>query len=257
MPFDHTLALFWLKKLVSTLALPPLAPILLMAVGLIVLRSHRRTGFVLAWLGVASAILLSSAPSVGWLAGRIEPQFAVTTEAAARAEAIVILGGGRRRHAPEYGGETVNRLTLERLRYGARLARDTGLPILVSGGAPSGDAPEADLMQAALEIDFNMPVRWVERASLDTRQNAQLSAVPLNAAGVKRIVLVTHAIHMPRASAEFAAQGFDVVAAPTGWLGNPERIEFDLGLLPSASSAYSGWLAAHEWLGQLAYQLTR
>lgn len=257
MPFDYPLALFWIKKTVSTLMLPPLAPILLIILGLVLLGAHRRVGLTLAWLGVVASILLTSSPSVGWLADRLEASTAVSTQAASSAEAIVILGGGRRRHAPEFDGETVNRLTLERLRYGARLGRDTGLPILVSGGAPSGDIPEADLMQAALEIDFNMPVRWVERASRDTRQNAQFSAVHLKAAGVRRILLVTHAIHMPRAQAEFEAMGFDVVGAPTGWLGGPERAELDLGMLPSAGSAYAGWLAVHEWLGLLAYRLTR
>lgn len=257
MPLDYALALFWFKKVVSTLLLPPLAPILLITLGLVLLRAHRRIGLTLAWLGVTATILLTSSPSVGWLADQLEAPAALSAEAANGAEAIVILGGGRRRHAPEYGGETVNRLTLERLRYGARLARDTGLPILVSGGAPSGDLPEADLMQAALEIDFNMPVRWTERVSLDTRQNAQFSAVQLKAAGVRRILLVTHAIHMSRARAEFEAQGFEVIGAPTGWLGGPERQELDLGVLPSANSAYAGWLATHEWLGLLAYRLTR
>lgn len=257
MPLDHALVLFWLKKVVSILVLPPFAPLLLIMLGLLVLRSHRRIGVVLAWLGVTAAVLLSSSPSVGWLAGTLEPPQALAAEAGRSADAIVILGGGRRQHAPEYGGETVNRLTLERLRYGARLARDTGLPILVSGGAPTGETPEAELMQAALEIDFNMPVRWIERVSLDTRQNAQFSAVQLNAAGVKRILLVTHAIHIPRAQAEFEAQGFEVVAAPTGWLGGPDRAELDLGALPNAGAAYAGWLATHEWLGRLAYRLTR
>ena len=40
-------------------------------------------------------------------------------------EAIVVLGGGRRAHAPEYEGETVSPATLERMRYGARLHRET------------------------------------------------------------------------------------------------------------------------------------
>ena len=43
--------------------------------------------------------------------------------ASAGADAIVILSGGLRDYAPEYGGSTVNRITLERVRYGARLAR--------------------------------------------------------------------------------------------------------------------------------------
>jgi uncharacterized SAM-binding protein YcdF (DUF218 family) len=42
------------------------------------------------------------------------------------AQAIVILGGGVRREAPEYGGATLGGITLERVRYGARLARTTG-----------------------------------------------------------------------------------------------------------------------------------
>ena len=46
----------------------------------------------------------------------------------ADAGAIVILSGGLRDYAPEYGGPTVNRVTLERVRYGARLARQSGEP---------------------------------------------------------------------------------------------------------------------------------
>ena len=48
--------------------------------------------------------------------------------------AIVILSAGRRTYAPEFGGETVDALALERLRYGADVARQTQLPVLVSGG---------------------------------------------------------------------------------------------------------------------------
>ncbi|MBK7593641.1 MAG: YdcF family protein, partial [Betaproteobacteria bacterium] len=68
------------------------------------------------------------------------------------AQAIVIPGGGVRRNAPEYGGDTLGRLTLERVRYGARLAKQTGLPLLVTGGSVTGNTvPEAVLMKEALE----------------------------------------------------------------------------------------------------------
>ena len=257
MAFDPALALFWLKKFVSLLVLPPLAPLLVIAAGLLLAGWRRRTGFVLAWAGLALALLVSSPTPVGWLLDELETAPPLASDAANRGQAIVILGGGKRRNAPEYGGETVNRLALERLRYGARLARETALPVLVSGGAPTGEEPEADLMQAALEIDFGVPARWVERASLDTRQNAQFSAVPLHAAGVRRILLVTHAAHMPRARAEFEAQGFEVIPAPTAWLGGTDSSDQLPSLLPSAASAYAGWYATHEWLGLLAYRLMR
>ncbi|WP_050418492.1 YdcF family protein [Azoarcus sp. CIB] len=257
MAFDSALALFWLKKTVSIMVQPPVAPLLLIAVGLLLAARWRRGGFALAWAGVVATLLLSTPASVGWLLNGLETAPVVDAAAMREAQAIVVLGAGKRRHAPEYGGETVNRLALERLRYAARLARRTGLPVLVSGGAPTGDVPEAVLMQATLEEDFRVPVRWVERASLDTQQNALFSAVPLRAAGVRRILLVTHAAHMPRAQAAFEDAGLQVIPAPTAWLGGTGAGDQVLGELPGPTSAYAGWYAVHEWLGLLAYRLTR
>jgi len=257
MAFDSALALFWLKKLVSAFVQPPLAPLLLIAAGLVLATRRRRGGLALAWAGLAAALFLVWPASVGWMLAGLETDPPLTAEAARGAHAIVVVGAGKRRFAPEFGGETVNRLALERLRYAARLARESGLPVLVSGGAPTGEEPEAALMKAALETDFGVPVRWVEGASLDTHQNAALSAPLLKADGVKRILLVTHAAHMPRTRAEFEAQGLEVVAAPTAWLGNLDANDQVLTALPSAASAYAGWYAMHEWLGLLAARLSR
>lgn len=257
MPPDLAPLLFWLKKLVSALVQPPLAPLLLIAFGLVLASRRRRAGLALAWIGVAVALFLVWPASVGWMLAGLETDPPLAASAARDADAIVIVGAGKRRFAPEFGGETVNRLALERLRYGARLARDTGLPVLVSGGAPTGERPEAELMKRTLESDFGVPVRWAETRSLDTRQNAEFSAPMLKAAGVRRVLLVTHAAHMPRTRAEFEAQDIDVVAAPTAWLGKLDTSDQVLTALPSASSAYAGWYAVHEWLGLLAARLTR
>lgn len=252
---DIPAILFWLKKLLGQLLLPPLAPLLLILVGLLLLRSWRRTGLSVAWLGLAFAIVTASPATVGWMLGPLEATPPVSLAQARQAQAIVILGGGRRSYAPEYGGETIGRLTLERVRFGARIARETGLPVLLTGGLPGEGMAEADLMHDALENDFGIAPRWIERASRDTRENAAFSAVHLEAAGVTRIVLVTHAVHMPRAAAEFEARGFEVVPAPTGWFGNREPSDDLPNLLPGANSAFAGWLATHEWLGRLAYRL--
>ncbi|ATE61281.1 YdcF family protein [Thauera sinica] len=257
MPFDTSLLLFWLKKLVALVVLPPLMPLLLVAAGLLLLRRRRRLGLGLAWLGVALQLLLVFPPAVGLLLAPLEAQPVLQPAAARGAQAIVILGAGKRDHAPEFGGETVNRLALERLRYGARLARESGLPVLVSGGAPTGEQPEAVLMRQSLIEDFGVTPRWVEAGSRDTRDNARLSALQLKEAGVHRVLLVTHAAHMPRARAEFAAQGLDVVPAPTAWLGSHESQDHRLALLPSQNTAYAGWYALHEWLGLIAYRLSR
>ncbi len=257
MPFDPSLLLFWLKKLVALALLPPLLPLLVIVTGLLLLRRRPRIGLGLAWSGIALQLLLAFPPAVGLLLGPLETAPLLSPDVARSAQAIVILGAGKRDYAPEFGGETVNRLALERLRYGARLARETGLPVLVSGGAPTGDVAEALLMKQSLVEDFGITPRWVEAASLDTRDNARLSALQLKTAGVHRVLLVTHAVHMPRALAEFAAQGLDVVPAPTAWLGSHESKDRMLALLTSQNTAYAGWYAVHEWLGLIAYRLTR
>lgn len=260
MDLSLAVLLFWLKKLLAAFVLPPLLPLLPVIAGLLMLRRRPRLGRTLAWSGVALALLLSLPASVGWLARQLEDPQPLALESAANAEAIVILGAGRRSYAPEYGGETLNRLTLERVRYGAHLARRTGLPLLVSGGGSSDETAEAILIEAALEEDFGLPVRWVEARSRDTRENARFSAQMLRAAGVSHVLLVTHAMHMPRARRAFEAAGLTVTPAPTGWLanhGDADGRAFLPGELPNANSAYAGWFALHEAIGRLAYRLSR
>ena len=252
MPLDPDLLLFWAKKAAALLVLPPLGPLLLIMLGLL----RRGRGRRLAWLGLASAWFFSAPATVGWMLDALERTPSPTMDQLSGAQAIVILAGGQRRHAPAFGGATVNALSLERLRYGARLARRTGLPVLVSGGRVRNDRrPEADLMAESMAADFGLAVRWRETESRDTAENARNSAALLSPAGIRRVVLVTHAAHMARAQARFEASGLSVVPAPTAWLGDPDGNIGARDLLPTPRAAFAGWYAAHEWLGRLAYAL--
>jgi uncharacterized membrane protein YfcA len=242
--------LFWMKKLVSALVLPPLLPFILIFVGLICIWRRRRGGLVFVWVGFVTGVLIVTPPVVDGILTPLEPAMPLQIDEIGNAQAIVILGGGILSQSPEYGGDTVNSLTLERLRYGARLARKIDLPVLVSGGAPLRRTPEATLMKAALEEDFQIPVKWTEPNSLDTRENARNSAELLKPLGIEHIILVTHAAHMKRARAEFESQGFTVTAAPTVWLSRHSKD--NLLPLPNQNSSNAGWYALHEWLGLAA-----
>src|SRR4051812_9331566 len=99
--------------------LPPLLPLLIVLAGCSLLAHRPRTGRVMI-VAATGVLLLLSMPLVGGalLAG-IEPPYADPLQQPA--DAIVILGGGSYRNAPEYGHDTVSSGSLERLRYGALL----------------------------------------------------------------------------------------------------------------------------------------
>lgn len=243
----------WLKAVVKALVLPPTGPLLIAAVGLALLARHFRVGRALAVFGVALLFLLSMPIVAVTLLRIIDDSPPLDPARAKSAQAIVILGGGTRRNAAEYGGDTLGRLTLERVRYGARVAKLIGLPVLVSGGSVYGGETEAGLMRKSLEQEFGVPVQWAEARSRTTHENALYSAEILRNAGIARVVLVAHSFDMPRATAEFAAQGISVVAAPTGI---PAR-DFDgpLDLLPSIAGLQSSYFALYELLAIAVFRL--
>ena len=241
------ITLFHLKKLLSALVLPPLGIVLLALLGLGLMRWHHRRGqyFILFALALLTALSLPVVADALMHSLEIYPP--ASSEALTRAQAIVILGGDDYPEAPEYGGDTVGRETLERLRYGVRLQRQTGLPILVTGGAPYGATPGAQTMKAVIEEDFRGSVQWVEDASNDTGQNARFAARMLYAAGIMRIALVSHAWHLPRAVALFERQGLQVVPAPTGFATSAPSLWAQW--LPTGDAFARSREALHEWLG--------
>ena len=178
----------------------------------------------------------------------------------AGAGAIVVLAAGRLRNAPEYGSRDIpDYVALARLRYAAHLQRRTGLPVLVSGGTagtPSaGERPYslADAMATALRADFGVPVQWVEARSRDTAENAAYSAAQLRAGEVRRVLLVTDAMHMARARAAFERAGLEVVDAPTMFFSGQARSIH--AWVPSAEGLRRSWYAIYELIGTVWYRL--
>lgn len=247
-----------LSKFVASLILPPGGIIMLLGLGLVLRPWRPRLGMTLVVAALVSLYLLSTGPVARLLVEPLERVSAVTAEslAAFNAEAIVVLGGGRRPHAPEYGGETVAPATLERIRYGARLHRQTGLPLAVTGGVVFREgAPEGRLMERALEEDFGVDVRWVEEESRNTEQNAALTRRLLERDGMTRVVLVSHAAHLSRAAPMFRAEGFAVLEAPTAFIANPSDLTTWRDWVPSPGALGASGSAMHEHLGRLWFRL--
>jgi uncharacterized SAM-binding protein YcdF (DUF218 family) len=246
-----------LTKAVGILLTPPGIIVVLAVLGLLLQRRSRFAGTVVVSVGIGLLYVLSL-PVVGnALLGSLERSTVALPrieDIRASADAIVVLGGGRDADQPQYGGDTVSKFTLERLRYAARLRRATGLPILVSGGSVFGaGVSEAELMRQALARDFQVTTDWVENRSRNTMENAIYSRPILEAARKNRVWLVTDAWHMPRALWAFRRAGIEAIMAPTGFNGGGTDTFLDF--LPSSRGLHLSNLALHELLGILWYRL--
>lgn len=246
---------WFVTNFIAAFLLPPLSLLLVLALGLYLLYRRRKFAKPLLLAGFGLLWIASTPYFAEGALHMLEARTAALDDKHPQSvEAIVILGGGMYFQAPEYGGQdTVSKQTLLRLRYGARLQRETGKPILVTGGNPLGKVPEAQQMRAVLEQDFQVPVRWIEDASDNTLENARYSLQILQPAGVRKIYLVTHAWHMPRSADVFRRAGFEVVEAPTAFT---TRYRTDLlTFLPRAESLRDSEIFVHEVVGLLWYRV--
>lgn len=246
-----------LYTIVKSLIMPPGGLILLFLLGFLMVRGV--LGRIFIFVGISVLTLMSIPTVAGKLIAGLEPYPVLQPEALTEtsADGILILGAGRYSWAPEYGGDTVGSKSLERIRYGAFLHRRTGLPVYVAGGSPEPERPPLSrLMAKVLEQEFAIASAGVEDRSLTTEENAFNSARMLAGDGVSRILLVTHAWHMPRAMGAFERAGVEAVPAPTYFIhrevgGEPDYRDW----LPSAGAFTTSYFALHEYLGQVWYRL--
>lgn len=242
----------------KTLAMPPAANLLALLLAWRLRVRHPLLAGLLVVFSFVSLLVLSmpgatlALQRVHAYHGAIAPREVQVFQA----EAIVVLGGGRLRAAPEYGGvDQPGGMTFQRLRYGAYLHRRTGVPLLVSGGRVESESrSEAELMRDALSESLGVPTRWLEPHSRTTFENASFSAQVLQQEGISRIALVTDATHMPRAAALFEQRGLQVLAAPTGFWTPPRTDGISLWI-PDAEALLVSQRILHEQLGLAWYWL--
>src|SRR5262249_51373556 len=115
---------------------PPLSLAVLAILGWMIGGRWPRLGRTTVWVSLVPLYLLATPFISSLLLGSLQwfPALTTTQVNHPAANAIVILSADVDPEATEYGGSIPGPLTLERLEYGARLARDLQLPILVTGG---------------------------------------------------------------------------------------------------------------------------
>jgi uncharacterized SAM-binding protein YcdF (DUF218 family) len=250
------------SKLLFLFIDPPTLIILLLICAWLV-RKRRPKLFVSMYAGALLLLFVLGCPTTSlWLVRSLEDQYpdrGVTVER--NAQAIIVLGGSLKlpSDAHPFVGLTNS---ADRIQEGMRLYHAGKAPLIVLSG---GDSPLNTRIRPLHEADYmrSLAEQWgapdsailVEDASINTRENALFTRKLLAARGIDHVILVTSAIHMPRAAATFRKVGFDVVPAPadfqSGWVAQASVLNW----LPSSRDLLQSSNVLHEWLGYLVYRL--
>ena len=246
-------------KAIASIILPPTGLIVLAMAGVGIAMIWKKLGLWVAFLSMLGVLLCSMPAVSAILVNSLQSNPAIPAsdvkKSLAQADALVVLAGGRRGFAEEFGDDTVSSYTLERIRYAAWVVKRTGLPLIVSGGrVHDEEKSEGQLMREILQKEFIVIVDHVEEKSRTTYENAKYTAQFLKQNDLRKIALITHAAHMPRAKAAFEYFDIEVIPAPTAFYGKDATQQFS-DYLPSTNALRQTGLAVHEIFGQWWYEI--
>lgn len=260
--------MFFLSKLLPLFIYPLGLSSVFLIVGLFLLWKHPRwaTGAIALSLFV---IFFTSNPVVSRkFVSSLERQY-LPPEPVPNADAIVVLGGATEPQLPPRPWVEVKEQG-DRILYGAKLQTEGHAnKLILSGGrvtwrGGSGDESEAnDMKQIAIAMDVPEADILLENTSLNTYENAINVQKILEAQQLDSVLLVTSAIHMPRAIAIFQKLGINATPTPTDYLvssASYENIDTTwqsriLSLFPDAEAQAQFTRALKEYVGFTIYRL--
>ena len=246
---------FILSRTIQALILPPASLLILILAGAILYRRRRAAGRALIALGALLLYLLSLPLTAGLLLRPLEAFAPPLDTREVRADAVVVLGSGVLDlswvPAPAQPSETA----MSRAIAGILLAKQLGLPLVLSGGSGEiapGAVREADAL-AEMAMRFGIPREQIKIEALSRTTQENASQVRALLPG-DRIVLVTSAFHMRRATACFKKQGFTVLPAPAAYRTGTSPSSLS-DLLPRAGHLEASSLALSEYLSTTWYRV--
>lgn len=220
----------------------------------------RRMSAIVLASGTAYLCMASLPVVAGLLAYSLERQYPVVQVGQLpKADAIVVLGGSTN------GPTNINphidvRDSFDRVLHGARLFKAGLAPrIIVSGGllfSSPGSASEAEYMkQLLVQIGVDGAAITLETGARNTYENARLTRLIVSGGGVRSVLLVTSAWHMPRAAAVFRKAGISFTPVSIDTISSSTATGFPLAYLPSADALRFTTLCMREWIGYAVYRL--
>ena len=214
---------FILSKTLGILTVPSHVITLLAAAGLVLLWTRlSRMGRRLLWASLALVVVLGVLPAGKALMLVLEQRFPPWVASGAPPHGIIVLGGAIEPDRSAARGMVSLNAGAERVTEIAALARRfPDARIVFTGGSANlvfAGSPESAFMLDLLE-SFGIPRTRVqlEERSRNTAENARFTKALVDPKPGQRWLLVTSAMHMPRAAGAFRKAGFPVEAYPVDW----------------------------------------
>lgn len=194
------------------------------------------------------------------LRAHLEGQWPVPADAALSADAkgptLLVLAAGWVRHGAQGPVAMLGERSWERLACAVELQRASGSPLMIFSGAPLPDGSDSIAGRMAhMAARMGVPAQHiaVEARSLNTYENLAFTEQRFNLTARGKVVLLTSAVHMPRAVAVARRVGLDVLPYPCDF-----RAESHLSwqhFVPSNAAPQSLEEVLHESIGLLVYRL--
>jgi uncharacterized SAM-binding protein YcdF (DUF218 family) len=226
----------------------------------------RKSRWVALPIVLSLAVLLASgnAWTSDWLVRSLETQHIATGDLP-KADAIVVLGGCTRPAVPPRPWVDISEEG-DRVLYAAKLFRDGKAPkVILSGGRIDwfgvGPPESADMAELVKAMGVPEAAILQDPTSLNTRENALNVKQIMDGNNIKKILLVTSAMHMPRSLRIFQKLGVDAIPAQADYLTSQrDREEFassaqaaTLSALPEADRFRNTTRALKEYVGTFIY----
>lgn len=263
-----------MTKIIENIILPPGGLIVLfLLAGFLLWKNKRIAGFILLGGTVFLLYIMSTGICSFFLLHNLEVSYEGFDERFSidnrDFKAIVVLGGGVNPFSPETGRAVLSADMEKRIVKGYMLHKQTGLPIIVTGGNlfPDENAlSEGEVgKKLLLELGVHEENIIVEDRSLNTAQNAayiiedfrRKSSISMDDEGISfgKIILVTSAFHMKRSLYTFNKAGFDSTPMACDFK-MPEKFYLTpMSFIPSVGNFGYSVLALREQLGLLFYSL--
>lgn len=250
---------FIASKIFGFLLAPVHVGIFLCAIGAALLYTRWRAwGGALATAGALALIVMGFSPLGHMLAAALEARFPEPAPDMPAPDGIIVLGGAADAELSAERNWPVLSEAAERLTTPIALMRKYPQARLVfaGGSATPGSRPEAEAVRRFWrEAGVDKGDVLYEDRSRNTLENAVFARERVQPEPGERWLLVTSALHMPRAMGVFRKAGFPVIAFPVDYRTDGElwRLEFPGGATGALNLVDA---AVHEWGGLVVYWLT-